>query len=874
MLFYSLISQPSCLQSQIPEKIPFLRGSHMNAARLPFPDAAEPAPPADWQAAWIWSAEPTSGRHDYVYFRREFWLDAVPERVLVRLAAERDATLWLNGELIVHGPPISDPRWKRYETHNVTERLRTGANCIAVRVYHDTHCGAFTAHADARGLLCQVEADRAVLAATDESWRARVCDAYVKPGPRFGDSMWPEVFDANRDTPGWRLSGFDDGAWPPARRVIARAHSLWGAAQPQARFFPWVNLVPCETGPLDRIRHRPARVLTVGEVLQQREASAGDAAVRMSLEPIRPLEKAGVADADALVTGERPATIHNSSITESYETFDGLRNATIVLDFGRLMNARFGFRLSAPAGVVDIGYAYRLDDGRVVPYVSNRTPLADQYIARPGEQSWETADWRHFRYVQLTFRDLPGELVLDEVWADEIRNPFEARGQFTSSDSKLDRMFDLVRRTTELNAVDRTMDNPSRERRQYLGDCSGSVRSIMSCFGDTALVRRYFANADEGQHATGQYRYSYPGHDNDRTSLFDHALSLPLRLWEHYRLFGDAEMVGRMWPGVLRLLELARSCLDDRAMMTLPPYNVWFDWGHMDRRGRFLPLQAMTAEVMRRSAELARAAGESPEPWAEIADRMIGRIPRWFDDERGVFVDAIVDGARQEHVSEHANGLVAVWHLAPPAMIQSAFDRWAEDRSVFGQTSPAWVYLPGAFIEAGRPELAIQWLHDRLDQLERQGLDTWPETWCLFAERTIGTWRCRNSRAVAQGAGLGATTALLHGLCGIQPAQPGFAVVRITPQPGPLQHLAGVLPGPDGDYALELARRNGDWRLRLTIPTARSVVFDAAVAPDARSIDVNGTSVAAAETCTLPNGAAAARFRWDAEPVSVIVVRE
>jgi hypothetical protein len=684
--------------------------------------------------------------------------------------------------------------------------------------------------------------------------------------------MWPEVFDANRDTPGWQSPGFDDAAWPPAHRVIAPTHPLWGAEQPPARFFPWVNLVPCETRPLERVRHRPASVLAVGEVLQQRESSAGDVAVRMSLEPIRPLEKAAVADADALVRGDGPATMRNSSLTESYETFDGLRNATIVLDFGRLMNARLGFRLSTPDGVVDIGYAYRLDGGRVVPYVSNRTAAADQYIARPGEQSWETADWRHFRYVQLTFRDLSGELALEDVWADEVRSPFPARGRFTSSDPTLDRMFDVVRRTTELNTVDRTMDNPSRERKQYLGDCSGIVRAIMSCFGDTALLRRYFANAAEGQHATGHYRNSYPGHPIERAFLFDHSLALPLRLWEHYRLFGDGELVARMWPGIVRLLDLARSCLDADAMMTLPPHNVWFDWGHMDRRGRFLPLQALTAEALRRSADLAVAAGESPEPWAETAERLIDRIPRWFDDERGVFVDALVDGARQPHVSEHANCLVALWNLAPAAMIRSALDRWAEDRSIFGQTSPAWAHLSEGFIAAGRPELAIRWLHEKLDHLDRQGLDTWPETWCLFGERTIGRWRCRNSRAVAQGAGLGPTTALLQGLCGIQPAEPGFRAVRIVPQPGPLQHLAGVLPGPDGDYALDVARQGDGWRLELAIPTSRPVVFDAALAPEARAIEVNGATVTAAEVRTLPSGATVGRFCWDAEPTSVLFV--
>lgn len=841
--------------------------------RIPLADAATDWAPANWRGTWIWSSVPTTGQHDYVYFRREFSLENVPGQVLLRLAAERDATLWINGTLIAHGPPISDPRFKRYETHDITSYLVAGDNCVAVRVYHDKERGKFTAHADARGLLCQIEEGNDVIVATDETWRAHVCKAYMKPVSLMGDALWPEFFNANQDTPGWQHAGFNDSAWPTTFRLIQQVHPLWHAQQPQARFYPWVNLIPCETRPLKRIRHRPQAILAVGEVLQQRESGSDDVAMRMSLERVQPLSKASVINVENLITGQGPVAIRNSSLTESYDTFDGLRNATIVLDFGRLMNARFGFSLTTDAALVDVGYAYRLEGGRVVPYVSNRTAIADMYVARSGEQSWETADWRHFRYVQLTFRDMPTQLSLESVWADEVQNHFDPRGAFASSDARLDRLFDLSQRTTQLNVVDRTMDNPSRERKQYLGDCSAIVPAITSCFGDSALLRRYFHNAREGQHVTGLYRYSYPGHDDDRASLFDHALSVPLRLWEHTQLFNDHELVRAMWPSIEKMLELAVTCLDDDAMMGLPPYNIWFDWGHMDRRGFFLPLQAMTAQAMRCSAQLAQAIGQPSDRsdrWSQIAQRMIEQIPRWYDQDRKVFVDAIVDGQRQSHVSEHANSLLAMWEMAPASMMQPFFDQWARNPLDFGQTSPAWLYLPAAFIRAGRPELALRWMHHRLAQIESQGLDTWPETWCLYGERTVGTWRCRNSRAVAQGAGLGITTALLTDLCGIQPAQPGFSVVRLLPQVGPLTNLSGTMPGPDGDYSIKLEKQGDDWQIEVRLPGPRPVIFDAALAPDVRQININRQTLEATSEFEMPNGITVGRFAWDAEMVSVI----
>jgi hypothetical protein len=183
------------------------------------------------------------------------------------------------------------------------------------------------------------------------------------------------------------------------------------------------------------------------------------------------------------------------------------------------------------------------------------------------------------------------------------------------------------------------------------------------------------------------------------------------------------------------------------------------------------------------------------------------------------------------------------------------------------------MYLPAAFIRAGRPELAIRWMHRRLGEIEGQGLNTWPETWCLYGERTTGQWRCRDSRAVAQGAGLGVSSALLRDLCGIQPAEPGFAAVRFAPQPGPLTSLAGKQPGPDGDYGLRLDGGEGDWRLELSLPGRRHVILDAAFAPGVREIQVGDEVLLAKGTVSMSNGAEVGRFVWDADPVSVISVR-
>lgn len=824
--------------------------------RLFLSDQAEPYPaPGQWQAKWIWCPSANSGEHNFVYFRFEFSLAETAGQAFLYLAAEREATCWINDKIVGYGPPISDPRFKRYQTYMVTDFLKPGNNCIALRCYHDSGRAAMTAHAETCGVLCQLDIEGRNVAATDEKWKAWHSSAYLKPsGLPLGDSMWPEFYNAEADPIGWRKAGFQDKEWTFAIPCIKKQAPLWGAPQPQARFFPWVNLIPSETRPLKRTKHYPVRIFKTGEVLQRREASPHDTAIRMSLEKISPFSKATCKQVENLCSGDGVTIVRNSSPQESYDTFDGLQNVSVILDFGQLINARPGFELEAEGGQIDIGYAYKLEEGRVVPYVSRRTAMADHYIMRPGPQSWQTHDWRHFRYMQLTFRNLIGEVKIKGVWAEHVENHFVQRGQVTADDRSVAKAFDIVRRTTTLNVVDRTMDNASRERRQYLGDCSGILPSIWNNYGDSALIRRYFAQAREGQHATGHYRYSYPGHDDDRQSLFDHSLSLPLRLYEHYQLFGDLTLVESMWDSVQKFMTLVESCLDDRGRMKLPPYNIWFDWAHMQRAEFFLPLQAMTAEVFHRVGYLADELGLHPGRWQQSAERTKAAITDWYDDKRGVFVDAVIDGQRQTHISEQGLSLVALWELALPEKIHNALDYWDRHQEEFGQASPAWHYLPAAFFHQGRTDLGLRWIHQRLDNLDRQDLDTWPETWCLYGERTTGSWRCRNSRSVAQGAGLGIPTAFLQELCGIKPGDPGFKNVMFAPNPGNLKYLKGVQPGPDGDFTMEYTKSDEMITYRLLVPDGRPVKLILNQIEKPSSISINGSKKEISESIIRPSG--------------------
>jgi hypothetical protein len=76
-------------------------------------------------------------------------------------------------------------------------------------------------------------------------------------------------------------------------------------------------------------------------------------------------------------------------------------------------------------------------------------------------------------------------------------------------------------------------------------------------------------------------------------------------------------------------------------------------------------------------------------------------------------------------------------------------------------------------------------------------------------------------------------------LAGIRPDAPGFARVRIAPQPGALGHVASTIPHPAGTVSLALDRQATGWRAAIDLPAGVPGVF----AWGGREYPVKGSSV-------------------------------
>jgi len=77
-------------------------------------------------AAWIWYPSERTLPNTFVFFRKQFTLNAPVRRASGWICADSRYLLHVNGERVQWGPAPSDPRWMEVDPLDITGRLREG----------------------------------------------------------------------------------------------------------------------------------------------------------------------------------------------------------------------------------------------------------------------------------------------------------------------------------------------------------------------------------------------------------------------------------------------------------------------------------------------------------------------------------------------------------------------------------------------------------------------------------------------------------------------------------------------------------------------------------------------------------------------------
>lgn len=745
--------------------VPFLAGSGLETSS-PSPELLTNV----WSARWVTDDPAAPQEFGVRYFRKAFELAEIPKRFVVHASADARYRLFINGQSVCFGPQRSDRLVWRFESVDLARWLRPGRNVVAAEVVsYGPSAPPYAIERVKTGFVLQGDGEAERILDTNTSWKVKRISAYstlavdlhtylvTAPGLRIDGAAIPW---------GWLAPDYDDSGWAAVRELDHARPYAWGTDIDH-----WLK----------------PRSLPLMEEAEDRFAS------------VRRAE--GTSIPEGFVHGGAPLIVPAHT------------RATVLLDHATETNA-FS-KLSVSGGKdsrVRLVYAEALVDQTQQKgnrnEIDGRTVIgvADEFLPDGGDDRVFTSlEFRTYRYVQIEIDTGSEPLRINDCSGVFTGYPFKERGMFGSDDPELKRIWEVGWRTARLCAFETYVDCPYYEQLQYVGDTR--IQALISLYvsGDDRLMRNAIELYDRSRIAEGVTQSRYPSVVPQLINTF--SLFWVEMVHDYWMHRADETFVRARMSGVRAVLDWFEKRIDPATgLLGKLDYWTFVDWTDEwpwdeargiggeppgARTGGSSIVTLQLAITLDHAAELCRALGD-PELAVRYAKRSASLktavVRTCWDDGRKLFADT----PEKRNFSQHANAFAILSGLVDGESEKELIRRVMDDRSLVQASTYFRFYLLRAMKHAGLGNEYLAQLGPWRTMLER-GLTT-------FAEKPDPT------RSDCHAWSASPVYELLATVCGIEPASPGFATVRVEPHLGNLQRAEGVVPHPRGEIRVKFKR--------------------------------------------------------------------
>ncbi len=784
-------------------------------------NATQPVNSVHWMAQWIWPSTAAIATHQnqFILFRKTFTLAAVPEEAPLSIFADSRYRLFVNGAYIGQGPARSPHYWSYYDTFDVASKLRAGLNVIAVEVrwygqglawYIPPPSGRFGSQAHG-ALLCQLEISSGVqrqIIKSDASWKATEDHAWDWNTPQVNGSLADiEVYHSDRVVKGWTRPAFDDSNWIP----VSVLRSVWGLTSPPEEPYTHLVLRPMAY-PVER-EIAPAKVVSAGLC----STRAPGASFFRGRSPLAALgreiaSEQHTTDASILHDPEALTALNSPGYAEIQPGPTG-QIPYVILDMGREVDGylQFSVESSKPAAI-NIGWSEMMIHGDITADAPGGDYVA-QYFVVPGVQSWTMWGWHALRFVELSFPGLSAPLRFRLSMRFSTAKLTHA-GSFTSSSPLLTKLWQMGAYTFQLCTLDGTMDCPTREQHQWLGDGEVELRVNGVANGNLDIARKFLLDASRDAWRDGAIPMVSDMSGNSHILIDDYIFSFINALREYYLETGDKAFVLRLYPSVARAMMWFQGYRQSDGLLGPMPYWVFLDWSNPDKRGESSILNALYAHTLDNAAYMAGLAGDGYHAKIFRDDSAAVRAAfeqRFWNPGRGLYVDAWDNGQPSDRIGQLANADAVLFGLAPADRVTDVLAKITDSALVRpGGMNPAtgqfeilgkpeasgqvivqsqtygMFFVLEALAEHGGAATVRQYIEKFWGPMAAAGNDTFWENFVQASGTSCHAWSAAPTYFL--------TTSIL----GVRPTQPGYAEYSLSPHPAGLQWARGTVPTTHG----------------------------------------------------------------------------
>jgi alpha-L-rhamnosidase len=576
------------------------------------------------EAFWIWPGYRLYDLHNtYAHFRKDFQLEAVPVKAVLHITADQSYRLWINGIYVTRGPARGYQSHWPYDEVDIASCLRVGQNFICVEAYNAGVSTFGYVSQNAAGFLCAADIGNQKLC-SDDSWLTRYDPAHKKDTALYSYQLnFQEHVDARLDDRSWITSPEIPEGWSKPDMTP------FGA-------MPWHSLEERGIPQLREIQRQPRKLVssTEGKIAPEyrewrniakglHHAFQGNAWKKEEME----LKESSVGIAAA---GEG-------------------KFRTVVLDMGETVVGPS--ILSVEGGndgdILDIFYSEVLENdlSPTIPYSGGcEASMSNRLILAGEKTSYEFFQVLGFRYITLVVNESTADWKVT-VTVSDTGYPYSMQGMFECSDSILNDIWKICRRTEQVCSLDAYVDTPWREQAQWWGDARIQFWNTMAMDGDTRLLKRGIRSI-AGQKVPNGLTYGHAPTMAHTCVLTDFSLVWMVTIYDYYRQTGDLSVFAEQLPRIREVLSYFRK--DAPRYKGLISYDkrywLFLDWSDLERDGSPTLYNMWYLMALRSFAELLRLSGntaeaEDVEKEGEALQAAIEEL--LFDKKEGLFYDRV-----------------------------------------------------------------------------------------------------------------------------------------------------------------------------------------------------------------------------------------
>ncbi len=522
----------------------------------------------------------------------------------------------------------------------------------------------------------------------------------------------------------------------------------------------------------------------------------------------------------AMVDGKSPVTVPPQS------------RVTVLWDLEQYHTAYPELMTKGGAGArIDIKWTEAMfitpnnSEGQARREKGNRNEVAGKYFRGNGDafcpdgpdRTFRPYWWRAGRYVRIVVETKDAPLTLKGLRLLDSRMALENESIFKSSDVELEPIIAISARGIQMCAHESYMDCPYYEQMMYVGDTRLQVLTSFIMNSEDRLNQRALEIFDWSRLETGFVLERCPSQPKQLSCTFAMIWLMMLRDYAWWR--NDHGFLKQRLKGMRCMLEEFKALPDTHAPL-LPALPGWsfMDWveglSFVNNPGPDAGVSGVVnllfINSLNAAAELEMEFGdkhlaEFNRAWARQIAAEVEK--RFWDKDRGLFADDL--GHKQ--FSEHSQCLALLSGLFP-AQESRCLEGLISAPDLLRTTCYFSFYLLETFAKFGRGDLILQKL-DFWKKMADMGLKTPVE----MPEPTRSDCHAWSSHPLFH----------MHAsLAGIRPDGPGFARVRIAPNPGPLTRIASTIPHPAGKIALSMELAGNQWTAKIALPAGIEGSFD------------------------------------------------